>query len=175
MHKAITINNEVKNLESIIAKNETVHGFSNVKYASSETLYEWGFREVRLSQLNGNQTHKYPLLPEDYDEELDMFVVKAIDGPQYTAQYYYDLKKEESKQVFKEYSQLLNEACLLQLMKGENGTSLKELALKLESIKNRINRALDLYLQYDKINELQNFTFENEEAEQLKEEIENFS
>jgi hypothetical protein len=135
---------------------------------------KFGFLEIIEPEINELQQIDYNLDNGIIDLERGTFTYNVIDIPQQTAQQLYDALIEQGKQVFQQFTNDLAEATLPRLIAGSVPSGLQQLSAVLQVTKTRINNALDTYLATNDIENLKAFSFETEEAEQLKQAIENF-
>ena len=100
------------------------------------------------------------------------YAVKEISEP--TAQELYDALIEEGKQVFQQFTTDLAEATLPRLIAGSVPSELQQLSAVLQTTKTRINNGLKLMLDNNMLEELKSFSYQTDEAEQLRQAIESF-
>lgn len=99
---------------------------------------------------------------------------EALETKVPTAQELYDALIEEGKQVFQSFTNDLAEVTLPILIAGSVPSELQQLSVILQTTKTRINNRLSYLLENNNAEELKKFSFQTEEAEQLRNAIENF-
>lgn len=156
--------------------NEDGKKIDGFQYASEETLKANKIYPIYFPVKTENQ--KYESLNNIsqswFNAGTEMYVVPLIDLPLPTAQELYDALIIEGKQVFEDFRNELAKAASPYTILGTIPIELKQLTQAMLDAKVRILQGLDYYLANNDIENLKNFSYQTEEAEQLKQAIENF-
>lgn len=132
-----------------------------------------GFLKVIKPEKKENERY-LPLSIEDCDLENGTAKYRVEIIPEPTAQELYDTLMVEGKQVFEDFRNELAKAASPYTILDNIPNELKGLTQAMLDAKKRINDALDYLLAQNDVETLKKFSFDTEEARQLKEAIESF-
>ena len=156
---------DIKIFNQLPNKWNRINGF---KSATEQQLIELGFKDVVEPVITSEQ-----YLGEYYLDN-DVVTRYVVDKVQKTAQELYDSLVIEGNMVFDNYRKMLSEASSPYMILGTVPNELKVLTQTMLDAKQRITDDLNYYLSIDDVTNLKAFRFDTDEAEQLKQAIQNF-
>ena len=143
---------------------------NNFRHGSTpEQVYDLGFRPYINPTISEGQE-----IGDAYkDMEKDIFTRRVIDTTK-TIEELYDLKLKEGLDVFKKYKEQLIYANYEDVILQETTPEFKSLVKVMKKAMIRIRADLRGYVEVGDYDSLNAFTYNTEEAEQLKESINSF-
>lgn len=168
MKYAIQLDNKFLEFEKLPKIWNQIIGFR--ESATPEEIYKQGFREL-ITPLN---LAKYQSLGAIYKDDInDVFKYALIDSTP-TVQELYNEKYNRGEEMYKEYKRMLFEANYEDVVLGVTSEAFKILITSLVNKRNEIRNALKQYMDENNLEALKSFTYETEEAQQLRTAIKNF-